>query len=136
MLHGIVYLHPLRMVGRYMVTKLNFLFVVFQVITKFVKARTILLNKVLNAKEISNETSAVEELKEIQLKIKEYENKARAKCMNIETESGKNESLVANFDEFIRNWEKHVKLGEEKKRKQAAQASQPKNILEGPLSHK
>ena len=76
------------------------------------------MNKVLNAKEIASETSAVEELKEIQLKIKEYENKARAKCMNIETESGKNESLVANFDEFIRNWEKHVKLGEEKKRKQ------------------
>ena len=42
--------------------------------------------------------------------------------MNIETESGKNESLVANFDEFIRNWEKHVKLSEEKKRKQAQEA--------------
>ena len=93
-----------------------------QVITKFVKARTILLNKVLNTKEITNEGAATEELKEIQLKIKEYENKARAKCMNIETETGKNESLVANFDEFIRNWEKHVKLSEEKKRKQAQEA--------------
>ena len=86
-------------------------------ITKFVKARTILLNKVVNAKEASSDSNVVEDLKEIQLKIKEYENKARAKCMNIETESGKNESLVANFDEFIRNWEKHVKLGEEKRRK-------------------
>lgn len=37
--------------------------------------------------------------------------------MNIETENGKNESLVANFDEFIRNWEKHIKLSDEKKRK-------------------
>ena len=91
-----------------------------QVIQKFVKARTLLNTKVLHASEFNNTSNITEELKEIKKKIQEYENKARAKCANIETETGNNEVLVKNFDQFLSTWDEHIKQQQEKKRAKAA----------------
>ena len=56
----------------------------------------------------------VQELDKIESAVKDYESKARNICGNIQCENGTNDNLVANFEEFIRNWEKHIQLKEDK----------------------
>ena len=71
-------------------------------------------------------------MNDIERTIKQYESKARTICLNIKTEQGNNQSLVANFDEFIRNWEKHVRIGEQKKRKASGKGT---TMGSGPYSN-